>query len=200
MATERQSPDALLQQDNLSGSLSDIQDDPDSPDANWLTHITNNVDTVCLVSFPTPTGNPTEGVDLQEFRIWVRQQPDGAGADPTVSISLYEGGFLVSEVLATTAVSSTTGALYSGTWNANLLSTPDGSNVECYIYGSAVGGAPGNRCTVEVGAVEWNVDYTTGPILNAYNQILYTSEPPTPSAWNQVKQEAETGWKKLLYT
>ena len=37
------------------------------------------------------------------------------------------------------------------------------------------------------------------PILNAYNKILYTSEPPTPNAWNQVKQDAGTGWKKLLY-
>lgn len=32
-----------------------------------------------------------------------------------------------------------------------------------------------------------------------WNKILYTSEPPTPNAWNQVKQEAGTGWKKLLY-
>jgi len=33
-----------------------------------------------------------------------------------------------------------------------------------------------------------------------WNKILYTSEPPTPNAWNQVKREAGTGWRKLLYT
>ena len=158
-ATERQSPDGLLQQDNLTGTLADIDEDPDNPDANWLTYITNNVDTVTRVSFPTPTGSPTVGADLQEFKIWVRQQPDGAGADPTVSISLYENGALVAEIMAATAVSSVTGQLFSATWNANLLGTADGSLVELYIYGDAVGGAPGNRCTVEVGAVEWNVDY-----------------------------------------
>ena len=38
-----------------------------------------------------------------------------------------------------------------------------------------------------------------GPTPNEYNKILYTSEPPTPNAWNQVKQEAGTGWRKLLY-
>ena len=38
MATERQSPDALLVQTNLSGAVAAIQDDPDSPDANWLTY------------------------------------------------------------------------------------------------------------------------------------------------------------------
>ena len=44
----------------------------------------------------------------------------------------------------------------------------------------------------------WEVP--TGPTLDAYNKILYTSEPPTPNAWNQIKREAGTGWKKLLYT
>ena len=37
------------------------------------------------------------------------------------------------------------------------------------------------------------------PYLNQYNKILYASEPPTPNAWNQAKQDAGTGWKKLLY-
>jgi len=157
--TERQSPDTLLVQTNLAGTLTDIDEDPDEPDSNWLTYIDNKTDTVCRVSFPTPTGKPTVGADLQEFKIWVRQQPDGAGDDPTVRIELYENGSPLATILADIAVSSTAGALYSGTWNANLLGTADGSLVECYIYGNAVGGAPGNRCTVEVGAVEWNVTY-----------------------------------------
>jgi hypothetical protein len=38
------------------------------------------------------------------------------------------------------------------------------------------------------------------PYPNQFNKIPYTSEPPTPNAWNQVKQEAGTGWKKLLYS
>ncbi|MCK4659916.1 MAG: hypothetical protein KAV82_10385, partial [Phycisphaerae bacterium] len=162
MATERKAPDVLLVQTNLTGVVGDIDDDPDSPDTNWLEYITNNVDTVCRVSFPTPTGSPTVGVDLQEFKIWVRQQPDGAGADPTVRIELYEDGSSLATILADTPVSSPSGALYSGFWNANLLNTSDGSLVECYIYGTAIGGQPAKRCTVEVGAVEWNVDYSAG--------------------------------------
>lgn len=183
--TERQSPDVLIVQTNLSGSVSDIQDDPDSADGNWLEYISNNVDTVTRVSFPTPTGNPTVGVDLQEFKIWVRQQPDGAGADPTVRIELYENGSSLAIILADTAVSSTTGALYSGTWNANLLGTANGSLVECYIYGVAIGGAPGNRCTIEVGAVEWNVDYTTGPdITNLPSSKAFGIVDPSSTFWS----------------
>jgi len=159
-AIESLAPDALLRQDNLTGTLADIDEDPDGPDGLWLTRITNNVDTVCRVGFPTPTGNPTIGVDLQNFKIWVRQQPDGAGADPTVAVSLYENGILVAEIMTATAVPSATGQLFTATWDASLLGTADGSLVECYIYGTAVGGAPSNRCTVEVGAVEWNVDYS----------------------------------------
>ena len=158
MATERESPDGLLQQDNLSGSLSDIQDDPDFPDGNWLTYITNNVDTVCRVSFPTPTGNPTGGADLQQFKIWVRRKP-GTGI-PQVQMNLYENGIDKGIILALTNVNSATGELFSATWNANLLGTADGSLVECRIFGDAVGGAPAARCTVEIGAVEWNVTYT----------------------------------------
>lgn len=43
MATERQSPDAILELTNLSGVVGDIQDDPDNPNGNWLTYITNNI-------------------------------------------------------------------------------------------------------------------------------------------------------------
>lgn len=32
-----------------------------------------------------------------------------------------------------------------------------------------------------------------------WTQILYTSEPPTPNAWNQLKVDTGTGWKKLLF-
>lgn len=39
-----------------------------------------------------------------------------------------------------------------------------------------------------------------GGVTPGWNKILYASEPPTPNAWNQVKRESGTGWKKLLYT
>jgi len=169
MATERQGPDGLLQQVNLSGSLFDIQDDPDSPDANWLTYIANNLDTICRVSFPTPTGNPTVGADLQQFKIWVRKRP-GTGI-PDVSIDLYENGVLVANVMAATNVTSSTGQLFSATWNASLLGTADGSLVECRIFGEWSNGGPSARCTVEVGAVEWNVTYDedAAPWLAGYS-------------------------------
>lgn len=38
------------------------------------------------------------------------------------------------------------------------------------------------------------------PLPNQFNKIFYTSEPPTPSAWNQVKQDAGSGYRKLEYS
>jgi len=46
-------------------------------------------------------------------------------------------------------------------------------------------------------AAKLHIEYTVaGP---EYKKLAYTSEPPTPNAWNQLKQEAGTGWKKLLF-
>jgi len=170
MADERQSPDTAITLTNLDGTVSDIQDDPDSADGNWCDAINNNVNTICHVTFPTPTGNPTEGAGLQQFKIWVKKW-NGTN-DPTVAISLYENNVLVTELMSATSVTSTTGELFSITWNANLLGTVDGSLVECYILGVKTGGAAAARATVSVGAVEWNVTYSAGET----QQLVSTSD------------------------
>lgn len=64
---QRLAPDAVLTQTNLTGALSDIQDDPDTPDANWMTEAGA---LVLRVSFPTPAGGKLVGT--QEIRVRVR--------------------------------------------------------------------------------------------------------------------------------
>ncbi len=160
MASERQAPDAILAQTNLSGVVGDIQDDPDSPDANWLTAPGNNVNTDVRVSFPTPTGSPDVGADLQEFRAEVREFDTGQTGTPKARIELWENGSLV-RAGSDTNVSGTSQVI-AFTWNANELGTADGSLVECKVVGTKSGGSPSSRNTVEVGAVEWNVTFTAG--------------------------------------
>jgi len=162
MATERQAPDAILELTNLTGTVSEIQDDPDSPDGDWLDAVSNNANSVCRVSFPTPTGSPTVGTDLQEFRALVRKF--GGTGTPTARIELYEDGVLVR---AGSEIDITTDTVLSFKWNANELATSDGSLVECRLYGTKTGGAPAVRATVEVGAAEWNVAYDSGQVKTA---------------------------------
>jgi len=47
-------------------------------------------------------------------------------------------------------------------------------------------------------APKLHIEFSVGP-APGYYKLAYTSEPPTPNAWNQLKQDAGTGWKKLLY-
>ncbi len=158
MATERLAPDVLLASTNLSGVVGDISDDPDSPDANWLIASNNNTNTDVRVGYPNPTDNPTVGSGLQEFRALVRQFDTGQTGTPTVRIELWENGILIragSEINV-----GTTDQILSFTWNANEIATVDGSLVECLIVGTKTGGGTGKRNTVDVGAIEWNVEYT----------------------------------------
>lgn len=160
MAAERLAPDALLEQLNLSGSVTDVDDDPDSPDGAWLVHDGGNGNTICRVSFPSPTGNPTTGSGLQEFRVQIRKNSSGGNATPW-SLQLWEAGVQVAE-LATGTVTTTTGEVVSGTWDASSLSGVDGAGVECRLE-QTNGGASGsgaNRRRIEVGAVEWNAEYS----------------------------------------
>ena len=63
-------PDAILVQTNLTGSVTDIDDDPASPDANNLTP-SGGID--LRVSFGSPGGTLATGTNIQGFRIlaWV---------------------------------------------------------------------------------------------------------------------------------
>jgi hypothetical protein len=71
--TERLAPDAILVQTAQAGVVSSIQDDPDSPDANYLTG-TSATAAELRVSFPTPANALLAGF-TQEFRVRVRPRP-----------------------------------------------------------------------------------------------------------------------------
>ena len=164
MGTERQAPEAILSSSNLSGVVGDIDEDPDAPDGNWMLASGNNVNTDVRTSFPTPTGDPKIGTDLQEFRAYVRQFDTGQTGDPDCRLELWDGGTLVragSNVSITGA-----GQVIALLWNANELTGPaDGSTVEAKLVGTKSGGAPGARNSVDMGAVEWNVDFVTDIIV-----------------------------------
>jgi hypothetical protein len=49
-------PDVILASTNLSGLVANIRDDPDAPDASWLTAPSATAATDIRVSFPTPPG------------------------------------------------------------------------------------------------------------------------------------------------
>lgn len=158
MATERLAPDAVLDSTNyLSLALASIQDDPDSPDALWGAWDTGN--TTCRVSFPSPSGSLTPGAGLQEGRALIRKAGGTGGNLPAWSLELWEAGALIS-VLASGTVSSETGTVVAGTFDASVLADPSGGAVELLLAQTDGGtGKPAERRGVEVGAIEWNAVY-----------------------------------------
>jgi hypothetical protein len=156
MATETQRPDAQLSCSNLV--TCDVLEHDEDPDVSSVTIAAtgNNVNTEYGVDFPTPTGNPTVGAGLQEFRAGVEEFDSGQTGTPQARIELWENGSLIR---AGTDTDVSTYAVLSFTWNANELGTADGSLVQCKVIGSKSGGAPGARNTVDIGHIEWNVTY-----------------------------------------
>lgn len=170
MAIQRVAPDAIVTPPTagLNGVVSAIQDDPDSFDGNWLTTQANtSQNTICRVRFGSlsPVGQLNLGAGLQNFRILLRKNASG-GNTCQVSVFLYENGVLLQTLATAITVSSLTGAVTQVTWNASALSDPTGVNVEVRVDQTTGGtnSAAGNRRWVEIGAIEWNADYTATPV------------------------------------
>lgn len=174
MTLERLAPDAILASTNLSGSVTDIDDDPDSPDGLWLTAPGSNNNTNVRVSFPTPSGSLDTTTDIQTVRVLVRKTNHSQA--PFATLFLYENGSQVKTLQAQTGITSTTGEIMSGTFSASEITNP--ANVEVYIDGVVGGGSPGNRASLEVGAIEWNAEVVAGggsTNANAENAALTVS-------------------------
>ncbi|MEE8519568.1 MAG: DUF6531 domain-containing protein [Dehalococcoidia bacterium] len=172
--------DVVVSSTNLSGAtVANLDDDPDAPDANWAT-ATTVADTSIQAGFPTPPNDPTPGADLQEFRVLLRKDATG-GNDPTYDIELWEtgGGAPLATLVSGATLSSDTGEVVSVTWNASLLGASDGSAVELRIVGHRSGGNPTKRRTVEVGAIEWNVDFQGVPSSELYYLRARYYDPET---------------------
>jgi hypothetical protein len=163
-------PDAILTQTNLTGVLSAITDDPDSADGTFLDASNNNADSVCIVSFGTPTVTPS---GTQNFKIWAKKW-NGTG-NPAYAVYLLESGTRINggTAIATGTLTSLTGQLITASWNASLLGTANGSLVECELYVTKTGGAPAARATGSVGAVEWNSAYSVSETQPGYEVRLY---------------------------
>lgn len=162
MAFERLPPFGVEASTGIgSGGNDDIDDDPDSPDGNWMIASGNNVNTSVRVAFNNPSGNPTTGAGLQEFKCHVRQFDEGQSGTPDIRLELYEGGNL--RASSSDFPVGIGGLTFAWVWDATLLTLgPDGSFVECRMVGTKSGGSPTSRNTVDYGAVEWNVEFDEG--------------------------------------
>jgi hypothetical protein len=163
MATETIQVDGVLAETNMTdhaGGALTTADIAEAQSNNSVYH-KGVADGFVRYSYPTPSGNPTVGAGLQTFRMVARKDATG-GNTVTVQVFVYENGSQVAD-LGTFAITSTTNATFTKTWNANVLGTADGSLVEIFLDQTDGGvGNPNNRRYPWYDLVEWTVDYTVG--------------------------------------
>lgn len=168
MASERLTVDNLATLTNLSGAITDIDDDPDSPDGLWIT--SDGVGAAELIGDLENSSRALKtGANLQEFRVLIRRSsqnggPDG-GNDVVFDIDLYENGTIVRNLVSgATQASGASATVYSGTWNANEVSNKDDVEVRVFQTNGASGN-PGNRRYIDIGAIEWNAELAPAKVI-----------------------------------
>lgn len=134
---------------NLTGAATDLDEDPDdAPDANWMTAVVNANDTDVRLRLGDPGGSFQSGDREQEVRILVRRtNTGGAGANPTLTVALWQNGVFLATLLTNDAIDSITGEVVAVYFNSSLLTGT--ANVEIRLSGTAANGR-----TVEMGAVQ----------------------------------------------
>ena len=170
-STERVSPSSISVQTNLSGAVAAIQDDPDSPDASWLTATSVTSATELRAGFVSPVGTLSGS---QNFRLRIRKT--AGSANPTVTAQLYQAGTLRKTLQSGVAITSTTGVVLQGDWLPSDLVATTGSDVEIRIV-SVPGASTANGATPAYAATG-----QAGAVANA--TITATIAPAKPSTVN----------------
>lgn len=138
---------------NTASGFADVDNGETTPGATFATPTTPaSVWSLC-VGFNTPSTAPEIGTDLQAFWVYVKCQSDLPAVGPSVTVSLYESGVL-KQTIGTKILRSTTGQWMCFPWNASLLATASGANVECRVSCTPVSGAQ----YVSVGSIVWACD------------------------------------------
>lgn len=169
--TEAVTPDAVLTSSGLdvSGGISYIQDDPDSPDANWFTTTGSSGEISTSTTNPTNGANIDTATNAQQIKLWLRKDASGGG-NPTFTAEIHDSGGLHESLVIDASVTSSTGTLYTYNWTAAGLSSPN--DVEIHLDLTKGGGGPNER-NVEVGATRWNMAYTGAETQPGYEVRLY---------------------------
>ena len=165
---ETLSPDAIVSSLNMTGVVGNIQDDPDSPDANWVV-ADSTANCQLAVSFGTPS-NTLEGD--QEFRVLLRRIAPTGGNNPGAKLILQSAGVDAGTTASVSLAAATT--VFSHAWNVSDLSDPSGATVGLAVRILRSGGSGANRRVADVGAIEWNASVAAaGGTYNAVPTILH---------------------------
>jgi hypothetical protein len=170
-------PNIVLTATNLNANINNLNEGVSNFNNIYATNTALNLNTLLRLGFPTPSNALTLGNNLQTFRARVRKNADGGNAT-TVRIEVRENNILRANSSNFT-ITSTIGENISFTWNASILSSLSGQDVEIVIaqQSGGVSTTVASRRWIEVDTADWIADLSilTGG-LNArqiYNDGIY---------------------------
>lgn len=163
----------VAQDEVLEPSATAAETNSDCTTANAHTRLSDNSDaTLCdggdasssenytiRLSFPTPSVNPADEVDAQEFQCRFQKSSSGGGT-PTVAMSLYCNAVLV-ETGSTQSIISTSPVEFSELVTFGGTCAADGSDVELHLDISRTGGSPGGRKSIDSIDCDWDVTHSS---------------------------------------
>jgi hypothetical protein len=172
-------PTQVLTATNLNADINNLNEGVDNFNNIYATNAGASAQTFLRLSLPKPVNATlTPGANLQTFRARVRKNASG-GNTSTVRLEVRQNNTLLANS-ANFTITSTTGENISFTWDASILSSLEGENVEIAIAQQDGGTSiffPANRRWIEIDAADWvsNVIAFFGGInaRQVYNEGVY---------------------------
>jgi hypothetical protein len=144
-------PDQTIVTENLYGDHTRIDESPDIDDGLWM-FAKSNRDIYAHFGFFDPGKPLLGGQGQQTFRLLVRKN-GSSKKHPKMNVELWQAGAPVQVIASGVQVKQLD--VFEFVWDAALLEDASGAGVEIVIVGTATGGAPASRRTIDIGAVEW---------------------------------------------
>jgi hypothetical protein len=160
LATERIDVTSVVSSSNLTGATTtNLVGDGTAADTTFATATANTATTTARVALGQPTGSYTlSSGAVQSIRVRVRKNSASGTGSPTCTIAVYNGASLVA-TSGSTAITSTTGQTVTFSWDG---SATDGTAIEVLVTGTASGGSPAVRASMDIGNIDWLADFSVG--------------------------------------
>jgi hypothetical protein len=148
-------PQTLYATSHLAGTCPSPANAVGAPDGTWAGPTAANTPWTSRWAMGDPSG-PLTGTQT----IAVRVRKTSQSTNPSVQVNLYENGTLVTSLIATTAVSSTTGVDLSGIFNASAITNP--ANIEVEVVATVGGGTTSTRASLQLDAITFTATVGSG--------------------------------------
>lgn len=149
-------PTEVLTATNLNANINNLDEGVDNFNNVYATNTGLAQNTLLRLGLPNlPNTTLLSGDDLQTFRARVRKNASGGNAT-TVRLEVRQNNVLLANSSNFT-ITSTTGQNISFTWNASILNSLEGQNVELVVaqQSGGTGTNVSNRRWIETDAADW---------------------------------------------